>query len=236
MITLWYIFEYDSWVVSDGSGEHADVGSWVWARQRFSCVHGPQTSVLALHTDLINALMAPCLPANEQLMLSTPAVPKSTPFQIATVMITSSILHEFWCKRFSSTPLHSALSKRPHMIATLADEFLLPSRRMGAVMLRFVREMFVFASVSPFFPALRRYSEDMSQEHEPPCSVFLKQALRLFWHLRQCCFPAAALVLASLQKRLNTDSAQHQHTASKCLRLWRSPWINIYNRIVYSEG
>lgn len=71
---------------------------------QFSNVHRPQTWVLALHTDLINVLMALCLLANEQLMRSSPAVLKSTHFEIATVMITSSILHEFGCKRICSTP------------------------------------------------------------------------------------------------------------------------------------
>lgn len=60
--------------------------------------------VLALHTDLINVLMAPCLLANEQLMRSSPAVLKSTHSEIATVMIISSILHEFGCNRICSTP------------------------------------------------------------------------------------------------------------------------------------
>lgn len=82
-------------------------------RQRLSNVHKPQTWVLALHTDLINVLMAPCLPANEQLMLSSPAVLKSNHFEIATVMITSSILHEFGCKRICSTPSRIRLSPLP---------------------------------------------------------------------------------------------------------------------------
>lgn len=110
------------WLVGPlwGIGWTCSIGSSVWERQRFSGVHRPQTWVLALHTDLINVLMAPCLLANEQLMRSSPAVRRSTHFEIATAMITSSILHEFGCKRICSTP---RLSSHPRMLLMLADAF-----------------------------------------------------------------------------------------------------------------
>lgn len=104
-----------------------------------------------------------------------------------------------------------------------------PPDLLGAVMPCLVHaDEFVFEAASLFSCAwaiLRR--------QERACSLFLKQALRLFWHLRKCCFPSAALVLASLQ----TDLKLTQHRTPFLKRAAYIP-LNKYiiKEIVYPVG
>lgn len=121
------------------------------------------------------------------------------------------------------------------MIKMLAYAFFFPPASafppdlLGAVTPRLVHaDEFVFEAASLFSCAwaiLRR--------QERACSLFLKQALRLFWHLRKCCFPSAALVLASLQRDLKLT----QHRTPFLKRPAYVPLNKyIFKEIVYPVG
>lgn len=76
-------------------------------------------------------------------------------------------LLQLLCTRLSPLLMCSGLFSHNHD-TLVVDVIFLTCRLMGTVLLCLVQEEFVFAAVSPFlFFAL----EDMSLEHELPCSV-----------------------------------------------------------------
>ena len=169
-------------------------------------------------------------------MRSSPAVLKSTHSERATGMITSYILHKFGCKPISSAPCASVSFPPPD---ELGLNFITQSWCFG-------QWMSFSNSADPrepshcawctrslrlqclrFFLPLGRHE----QGARAPVFGFLKQALWLFWHLGLCCFPAAALVLASLQ--MVPTLTRH----SICTPLLNPRLrINIYNCMVYAVG
>lgn len=135
---------------------------------------GHRHGSLALHADLINVLMAPCLQANEQLMRSSPAVLKSTHFEIATVMITSSILHEFGCKQICPAPpdVPGPHFFTPSRYLGAADAVCLPRGLHGSCdAVLGARGVFAFAAASP---------SPCAPELQPSVFNSSKRAPRLF--------------------------------------------------------
>lgn len=124
---------------------------------------------------------------------------------VLTLHTDDYLLHVAWVRMHINLhqPSCTHLSPLPHMIMMLAYAFSSslhtwePSRGAWC--------KFAFEAASLFC------SVGLSSEGCTMSSVFsfLKQALGLFWHLCKCCFPAAALVLASQQTDLKLTQNQH---------------------------
>lgn len=117
-------------------------------------------------------------------------------------------------------------------ILWLADVILLSCRLMGTVMMCLaIRGVCVSSS---FSISLRR--GETRAWSTSLCVQFLETSSSAVLTLTSVLFSSCCTCFSIAANRLNTDSAQHQHTAFKCLCLRTSPRINIYNHIVYPAG